>query len=67
MERVTLLSPEALIDPQTLERLCLPRAPSAAAAAPAEAEDQPRDEGVRQGAPEHPYGNLVDASFPPSQ
>ena len=25
MERVTLLSPEALIDSQTLERLCLPR------------------------------------------
>jgi two-component system, NtrC family, response regulator AtoC len=26
MERVTLLSPEARIEPQTLERLCLPRA-----------------------------------------
>src|SRR5438128_3712649 len=29
MERVTLLSPEARIDSQTLARLCLPRAPSA--------------------------------------
>src|SRR2546422_746557 len=29
MERVMLLHPEARIDPQTLERLCLPRAPAA--------------------------------------
>jgi transcriptional regulator with AAA-type ATPase domain len=54
MERVTLLSPEARIDPQALERLCLPRAPSATpavaaatATAPPEAEDQPRDEAAR--------------------
>jgi hypothetical protein len=46
MELVTLLSPEALIAPQTLERLCLPRVPSAThgEAAPTEADNRPLDE-----------------------
>jgi transcriptional regulator with AAA-type ATPase domain/tetratricopeptide (TPR) repeat protein len=49
MERVTLLSPEALIEPQTLARLCLPRVPSAppAAVAPVAPEEQSMDEPTR--------------------
>jgi DNA-binding NtrC family response regulator/predicted ATPase/class 3 adenylate cyclase len=49
MERVTLLSPEAIIDPQTLERLCLPRSPSAAPQGRASTQDErePLDESAR--------------------
>jgi class 3 adenylate cyclase len=49
MERVTLLSPETRIAPETLERLCLPRVPSAThgAAAPVETDDRPLDEPAR--------------------
>jgi len=65
MERVTLLSPEARIDPQTLERLCLPRAPTAAhaAVAPAEAAGQPLDEPARiTQALRQTQGNVVQAA-----
>ena len=65
MERVTLLSPEARIDSQTLARLCLPRAPAAThgAAAPAEAEDQPLDEPARiTQALRQTQGNVVQAA-----
>src|SRR5207249_4619713 len=65
MERVTLLSPETRIDPQTLERLCLPRAPAAThgAVAPAAAEDQPLDEPARiTQALEQTQGNVVQAA-----
>ena len=65
MERVTLLSPEARIDAQTLARLCLPRAPAAThgAAAPAEAEDQPLDEPARiTQALRQTQGNVVQAA-----
>ena len=64
MERVTLLSPEARIDAQTLARLCLPRAPAATpgAAAPA-AEDQPLDEPARiTQALRQTQGNVVQAA-----
>jgi hypothetical protein len=49
MERVMLLSPEVRINPQTLERLCLPRVPSppSAGVVPVEAEGQPLDEATR--------------------
>ena len=65
MERVTLLSPEVLIDPQTLARLCLPRVPAAppAAAAPAAAEEQPLDEAARiTQALWQTQGNVVQAA-----
>jgi transcriptional regulator with AAA-type ATPase domain/tetratricopeptide (TPR) repeat protein len=65
MERVTLLSPEASIAPQTLARLCLPRVPSTppAAAAPVEAEDQSSDESARiTQALRQTHGNVVQAA-----
>jgi tetratricopeptide (TPR) repeat protein len=65
MERVTLLSPEARIDSQTLARLCLPRAPAAThgAVAPVEAEGQPLDEPARVAqALRQTQGNVVQAA-----
>src|SRR5262249_23423955 len=65
MERVTLLSPEACIEPQTLERLCLPRAPSVTpgVVAPAEAEGQPLDEPTRlTQALRQTQGNVMQAA-----
>jgi transcriptional regulator with AAA-type ATPase domain/predicted ATPase len=65
MERVTLLSLEACIDLQTLERLCLPRAPAATdgVVAPAEATDQPLDEPTRiTQALLQTQGNVVQAA-----
>ena len=65
MERVTLLSPEARIDSQTLERLCLPRVPAVtpAVVVPAEAEDQPLDEAIRiTHALRQTQGNVVQAA-----
>ena len=65
MERVTLLSPEARIDPQTLERLCLPRAPGRThgAVALAAAEGQPLDEPARiTQALRQTQGNVVQAA-----
>jgi DNA-binding NtrC family response regulator/tetratricopeptide (TPR) repeat protein len=49
MERVTLLSSEARIDPETLARLCLPQVLSAThgVAAPPPLPEPPRDEPVR--------------------
>ena len=49
MERVTLLSPETIIDPQTLERLCLPRSEPAPQmqAAPSGGDAAPLDEPAR--------------------
>jgi tetratricopeptide (TPR) repeat protein len=65
MERVTLLSPEARLDSQTLERLCLPRVPAVtpAVVVPAEAEDQPLDEAIRiTHALRQTQGNVVQAA-----
>ena len=65
MERVTLLSPEARIDSQTLALLCLPRTPAAThgAAAPAETEGQPLDEPARiTQALRQTQGNVVQAA-----
>src|SRR5262249_19095298 len=65
MERVTLLSSEARIDPQTLERLCLPRAPAAThgVVALAEAAHQPLDEAARiTEALRQTQGNVVQAA-----
>ena len=65
MERVTLLSPEARLDSQTLERLCLPRVPAVtpAVVVPAEAEDQPLDEALRiTHALRQTQGNVVQAA-----
>src|SRR5262249_58330980 len=62
MERVTLLSPEAHIAPQTLARLCLPRAPAAThgAAAPVEAVAQPLDRSTPSTqAPPETAGELI--------
>ena len=65
MERVTLLSPEIHITPQTLAQLCLPRVSAATseAVAPAEAVDQPLDE-VSQitQALQQTRGNVVQAA-----
>jgi transcriptional regulator with AAA-type ATPase domain/predicted ATPase len=49
MERVTLFSTEAIVDPQTLERLCLPHTPSISGAEVGLATEarQPLDEAVR--------------------
>ena len=65
VERVTLLSPEAHIAPQTLERLCLPRAPAAThgAVAPVAAEGEPLDEPARiTQALRQTQGNVVQAA-----
>jgi hypothetical protein len=65
MERVTLLSPEALIDAQTLARLCLPRMPTVppAAAAPAVTDEPPLDEAARiTRALGQTQGNVVQAA-----
>jgi tetratricopeptide (TPR) repeat protein/MoxR-like ATPase len=60
MERVTLLSSEARIAPQPLERLCLPRVPSATSGAAA---DQPLDESARvTQALRQTQGNVVQAA-----
>src|SRR5262245_2452640 len=49
MERVTLLSPDTIVAPESLERLCLPRlgAPQPAASAPIGGETDPPDEPTR--------------------
>jgi DNA-binding NtrC family response regulator/predicted ATPase len=65
MERVTLLSSEAIIDSETLERLCLPCMPSAAGAEVGLATEarQPMDEAARiRQALQQTEGNVVQAA-----
>jgi DNA-binding NtrC family response regulator len=47
LERVMLLSSETIIDPATLERLCLPRRQSSAQGEPARDTREPEDEAAR--------------------
>jgi DNA-binding NtrC family response regulator len=65
MERVTLLSPETRIAPETLEQLCLPRVPAAThgAAAPVEMDGRPLDEPARiTQALRQTQGNVMQAA-----
>jgi DNA-binding NtrC family response regulator/tetratricopeptide (TPR) repeat protein len=65
MEQVTLLSTEALVDSQTLERLCLPRPPSSSGTEVGLATEarQPLDEAARiRQALRQPEGNVVQAA-----
>ncbi len=65
MERLTLLTSEAIVDPQTLERLCLPRIQPAAhaEASSAKGDDTPLDEATQIAqALRRTKGNVVQAA-----
>ena len=63
LERVMLLSAEVIIDPDTLERLCLPRLPSEAASAPSRDGRVDEDDATRIAeALRHTGGNVARAA-----